>query len=145
MKRIFTMLLLLLISCGSETTLKTDDVFEQYKQRFTIDTKLDASHISIIFGEMDAKWYALCYYDSDGNYIHINKTPWETLSDIRREILIYHELGHCLLGKDHYDVDIFFNGYRCPSSIVTTLLFTENQIQHCYLPEKEYYINELLN
>ncbi len=40
---------------------------------------------------------ALCY---EGK-ITINKFEWDIKPDCKKEILVYHELGHCLLNKTH--------------------------------------------
>ena len=38
--------------------------------------------------------------------VQINVTTWEYISPERKELLIFHELGHCILGKGHDDTKL---------------------------------------
>lgn len=42
-------------------------------------------------------------------HIRIDRSFWNRSSDMVREMVIYHELGHCLLGRGHRE-DTFGNG-----------------------------------
>jgi Zn-dependent peptidase ImmA (M78 family) len=45
-----------------------------------------------------------CKSYSDGSkQIIIDQPFWDKASDIEREYVVFHELGHCLLGRDHKD------------------------------------------
>ena len=35
--------------------------------------------------------------------ITIDQNYWRTANDLQREFVVFHELGHCVLGKDHVD------------------------------------------
>ena len=76
------------------------------------------------------------YYDAIMRNI-APKFPEE--ADKMVEQLIYHELAHCHLGQDHRDhmVD------NKPGSIMRSFAFSSKEIQDYYMPEHEYYINEL--
>lgn len=50
--------------------------------------------------------------------IEIEKNYWKYASESMRESLIYHELGHCYLNRDHFDVQ---RG-RVPVSLMNTVL-----------------------
>jgi hypothetical protein len=43
-----------------------------------------------------------CYPDI-GNYnvIHLDVAWWQTAGDSQRQLVVYHELGHCVLGRVH--------------------------------------------
>ena len=46
----------------------------------------------------------MCSSDLDGKYhaeIFVDKEQWETLNHLQREVLVYHELGHCILDYNH--------------------------------------------
>ncbi|WP_304233313.1 hypothetical protein [Jiulongibacter sediminis] len=79
---------------------------------------------------------------------------WFRESDQNKEALVFHELGHCLLGRDHKD-DLFLSG--APRSIMTTILEGpyqpciyvfggEEDVKKCNLTvRREYYIDELFD
>lgn len=48
-----------------------------------------------------------------------------------REILIFHEMGHCILGREHTEID----------SLMRQFLFFDQE----YAPNRDYYINELFS
>ena len=35
--------------------------------------------------------------------ITLDEQYWRTANDLQREFLVFHELGHCVLGRDHVD------------------------------------------
>lgn len=43
----------------------------------------------------------ICIRHSDSQQVYIRKSYWDKASIIDREELIFHELGHCLLGLQH--------------------------------------------
>ncbi|MEZ5042156.1 MAG: hypothetical protein R2828_19825 [Saprospiraceae bacterium] len=43
-----------------------------------------------------------CSYGShQSNHVAIDKQFWDQASDLLREFVVFHELGHCNLGRDH--------------------------------------------
>ncbi len=43
-----------------------------------------------------------CSYNSqDPNRVTIDKPFWDKASDLAREFVVFHELGHCYLGRSH--------------------------------------------
>ncbi len=38
---------------------------------------------------------------SDPNQIHIDRAYWLEADDLQKEFVVFHELGHCILNKDH--------------------------------------------
>ena len=75
--------------------------------------------------------------------IIIDKDGWESLTEINKELLIFHELGHCILGRDHRnetsengDCLSIMNGeennFNCSKNIYSDLW-------------REYYLDELFN
>lgn len=60
------------------------------------------NHITITYAEMEGSTVGLCMPRVGGNEILIRKSWWERNTDQRkREELIFHELGHCLLWREH--------------------------------------------
>lgn len=68
--------------------------------------------------------------------IVVDAEQWWRLTNTQREILIFHELGHCELGREH-DRTVFETG------IPTTLMNPDILNPFYYLLNKKYYIDEL--
>jgi hypothetical protein len=68
-------------------------------------------------------------------YIAIDRTYWKNSSRWGREWLVFHELGHCVLDRDHRD-DKF--GVNCPASIMHSYANS-----FCYKDYRNYYVKEL--
>lgn len=64
--------------------------------------------------------------------IQIDREHWPKLNSIHKEILMYHELGHCILNRGHIDE---------VSSIMNTFLLS----WYAYDTNEFYYLNELFN
>lgn len=69
--------------------------------------------------------------------IKINTLMWEEASDIEREMLVFHELGHCDLEREHDSSKSRIG--RCPGSI----MYWQGVSPNCYERYKERYIKEL--
>ncbi len=55
--------------------------------------------IDVQFGDLPAPQVGVCY--SGQLRVVVDQRVWDTYDSYRREVVIYHELGHCLLGKGH--------------------------------------------
>lgn len=107
----------LISSCGQK---KVEPQFQVYLNSFYQEAELRGvdvrkKEISIHFGETAPGATAQCLLSnarpgSGGNEIIVNQEGWDDLADfsikIEREILLFHELGHCLLGKGHLEKTI---------------------------------------
>lgn len=70
-----------------------------------------------------------------GSSILVDKDYWDSTSDTKKEMLIYHELGHCVLKRDHRDD---FDGYQYVSLMNIGLVDETNYRNH-----RETYLDEL--
>jgi hypothetical protein len=70
------------------------------------------------------------------NLVKISKKKWDTLSQLNRKLLMYHEWAHCTLKRDHTED----NGFLCPISIMHPYI---SPTSSCYLAFKEWYDREL--
>lgn len=43
----------------------------------------------------------LCDFQSDKQIVYIRRPSWNSYDSMQREMLIFHEIGHCLLGQVH--------------------------------------------
>lgn len=109
---------LLLTACGAPN--KTDAEFTEYVETFEKEAKAHGRGINLDFSivladslDTSTKQTGVC----DDNGIRILKSLWNSSSRSTKEALIYHELGHCALGRGHLD-DLKTNGL--PLSIMNS-------------------------
>lgn len=112
-------LLLILLGCGQVQTdhtyqshnsdIKpggpTDPDFETYTMDFEIRTGKDVSHIPVQYGDLDNNKVGVCHSWSNGQRkIRIDRKQWNNkLTQDQKDILIWHEFGHCALRFGHND------------------------------------------
>jgi hypothetical protein len=79
---------------------------------------------------------AYCVVGTDSPTIKIVDRDWfDHTSDASREHVVFHELGHCILGRDHNDAQEYFG----PSSLMNTYMFDDET----YLMYHDWYLDEL--
>ena len=44
-----------------------------------------------------------CRFTAGSNLIEIDQFYWRTLDEVGKEFLVFHELGHCVLHREHRD------------------------------------------
>jgi hypothetical protein len=96
-----------LSSCGMlPANAEVDPEFRIIYSGFEADAakygrEIDQGNLVIRMGaesEFDANEAGNC---APGKVVSVNPTIWKTLTRYGKELLIYHELGHCLLGLTH--------------------------------------------
>ena len=117
-----------------------------YVHRFEKNSGFKIPYVRIKFvkrferdkGRKDGKMtVGLCVYRS--RQIYILESWWNKESDLRKEELINHEIGHCILNKDHDERMI--EGSECPWS----LMYPNTLSEECYRQYHEHYLRELLD
>lgn len=101
----------LVVGCGRANQ---DPAFAPYIEQWKIDsaargiTIMHPELVTIKFGEENSGTGGNCkigftiLFAESPPEITINQKYWtNSLSEIGRKLLIYHELGHCVLGKGH--------------------------------------------
>ena len=92
--------------------ITVDAAFQPYFERFEaegalrgLDIQLANEQIGAVFSdELAAGQVGLCtQYTSGISIIEIRPATWSAAGDLEREYLIFHELGHCYLGRVHED------------------------------------------
>ena len=85
----------------------------------------------------------LAAFCSDGTIV-ISTQYWETRNDANREAMIFHELGHCILNRDHYNAILandewlsIMRGDPIPGGRSSAINFSGVR--------RQYYIDELFN
>lgn len=142
--------LLLFQNCGttftSQQTVKqivttTDQQFYPYIQEFEYYYGETTAHIPIGFADLDPKIAGICYRSVIAGktlnaYIVIDYDYWYKITEYQRINLIFHELGHCALGKPHVPSD---SVSLCPSSF----MFEQIMSTSCIRDNYDAYIEEL--
>lgn len=108
--------------CCEKADLLSDTTFYPYKERFEFYSGVDVRSFPIHFANLRSGIAGVCYYVGFFNgfvqwkYIEIDKKYWGVISEYQRINLIFHELGHCVLGRDHVSWKDFVT--KCPSSLM---------------------------
>ncbi len=101
-------------------------------------------NVELSFGDLDtlqARGGCDDISSFDDFVVTIDREVWETLRDVQKEYLIYHELGHCFLGRPH-KTDLLELGEVC-SSLMSPGGFC---IRDVYDDRwREYYLDELFD
>ena len=113
--------LILLVGCGSSPvdyqveyvdhdprSNEVDEELLEYVEQFGAEFEcIDVSDVPPRFEALELPRIGVCktWTTTSRSYheILIDPDTWDDMSDTRRELLMYHELGHCLLEMDHSD------------------------------------------
>lgn len=111
----------------------TDPTFNEYIESFESYHKASVMDIPIGFSDLEPKIAGVCYrtiYNGTmhPNYILIDRKYWPTMSEYQKTNLIFHELGHCALNREHVTPD---GVSLCPKSFMDpTIMSTDCLVQH---------------
>lgn len=120
----FVILIGILASCGSdkkslicpECDLPTEVAFVDYIQ-YVEDTTGQEVTVSIRFADLKDRIAGACYrYIGNRRKVLIDQPVWNYLTELERQSLIFHEIGHCVFNK-HHNFNYFQNDY-CPVSFM---------------------------
>ena len=83
---------------------------------------------------------AICYQGSGTPKIEVDPKVM-VLPQLDREAILFHELGHCILGRKHLEGTVVEDEYRIPTSLMT------HKSVHgwTYHVRREYYVKELFS
>lgn len=116
MYQVVIILLLVLAGCATTaTSVNANNAFTPYQDEFISEAKqrgIRIEPVRIEVGTVGSTDYSvaantinlgMCYPSSSfyAAHIVINSKAWAKLSNVQREILIYHELFHCTLNRPH--------------------------------------------
>lgn len=134
---------LLIIGCGDDKGYFEPE-FKPYVTGF-IDAarrnnkEINVDLISISFMDVpEHSTTGLVFGKCEDGVIYIVKPYWEATSESRREVILYHELGHCVLGRDH------LGGWNAQLDIPLSIMTSMSSIVIDYWDNnREYYLSEL--
>jgi len=144
-----SLLLLLLISCGVEPSgttgskgieLETSE-FYKYINLFEAispeSNKQKITSLEVKFGVLELPEVGRCTYAAEKRpVIVIDKEYWFNSTEDSKEVLMLHELGHCILFRNHVEV----KQGEIPSSLMNPSMITLY-----YKRDKEKYRKELFS
>lgn len=143
MRRLTTLVLLSLMLSGCGKGFKAinhghvDPEFEQYVDKFLEIYNIPVIYVDLYFNEQTGNVIGVCKIKGNDKNVEIDPEWWYRASDLDREILIFHELGHCVLGQHEHRDYTLSDG--CPGSIMD-----EYHIgAYCYDKHYDYYIEEM--
>lgn len=95
-----------------EITFVIDEPLEIYYERFVdeafargLDVEYATYQVEATIGDIATEnVIGTCSWDQTHKHsIVLDQDYWRRATDLQREFLVFHELGHCVLGKDHVD------------------------------------------
>lgn len=129
---------------GGPGSQSVDPEMQEYYNRFEVKIGVNANHIPSTFSYIKEHENAvgLCWdYGYHDHEIEIDIDYWNRVSDLGREQLIFHELGHCALGLGHNEETFNVKGYgSIPESIMFPTVFGEHKYYEVF---RNYYHREL--
>lgn len=143
MRAIFLLLALVLIGCGKPAV---DPAFASYFTKFheaaaNRGKDVDLSGIGAkFFTPDDGDLHGDCNSSPFSKTLEVSIKWWGLMSDAQKEILMFHEFGHCALGRDHIEI-----GYAWDNNILTLMIpGADGMIPESeYLYRREKYLDEL--
>ncbi len=168
-------LIILFSSCGksflSDLVFETDrknrvyetsnPIFNSYISEFEknarstgLSSQFKVNDIPINLGEIAEGYDGVCYQYSSGKKEVIIKTSfWSKASETQKKILVFHELGHCSLNRDHESLFIVSdNGNKIKNSIMHHIIpdngsyneFTDSYLKELYTNNDNYLLTAFI-
>ena len=83
-------------------------------------------------------------WENGARMVRVDVRRYPPLSDVRKELVVYHELGHCSLNLPHNDEEVEFENVKgkWPASIMRSMLFDDIEAL-VYKTNRSYYVKEL--
>ena len=108
--------------------------------------------IDIVFAAQESPTIGMCkvwdYTTYKKKVIEIDPEYWhnDRTSDYARTGLMYHELGHCLLDRDHTEDKFYYTpeGKWYTITAPSSIMYPTNFFSKTYEPIQSYYFTELL-
>lgn len=146
--RYLVLFLMILTGCGHRHQMSFAPGTYMYVQRFfsygyadgRLTTPID--DLIVTLTPQDVPHVGRCIRGGDFTpVIQLDPFFWNNSDDMDREQLIFHELGHCILGRGHTSQFVTLNGETIPQSIMYPDFISED----IYTEYHDYYIIELFS
>jgi hypothetical protein len=149
-------IVLILTACSTIKVVPVEgDSFVKYVERFEVlyGQKVTGVDISLglitdLDGKIKTQTGAVCFMTKPRKIV-LNVVNWDDKSELFQEMLVFHELGHCVLNRHHTDLDEDYEGsgylklLNCPESIMHSGTTSNRMTDWCYKRFRDYYVMEL--
>lgn len=143
MKTKLIALMLLLSACGTKEKSIIEPSLVSYVQSFEMKIGVPVNNVDVVFKPIKYPTIGLCYRGGgEKNKVEIDPVQWKKMDEYGREQLMYHELGHCVLGLGHNDAEAKLDGWMVEGSIMNSYWFGNSWY---YLKYRENYNQALKN
>ena len=118
---------------------------EYYLHKFYADKSLYTQTCSsfptvdVVLGDLPGSIIGLCDPRGKVHVVTVSREFWKKATNLQKEELMYHELGHCVLGKPHKEGYVLDGGYLMPASIMKCC----GLLGKDYAKYRDYYLWEL--
>ncbi|HTL13026.1 MAG TPA: hypothetical protein VL588_11085 [Bdellovibrionota bacterium] len=138
---------ILLSACGQAPDVyEVDSALEPYVARFQSESALHNGSVPVTslvakFGDAGASDRDLASCQIGGGEpptVVVDQAKWDAATDSQREETLFHELGHCVLRREH---DLRFTGSYIPESIMHPLRLSSA----VYDTNRDAYLTELFS
>jgi hypothetical protein len=130
-------------ACGRAPTLEIDAELLPYVIEFEqhggeVGAPVKVQDLIAGFGNLDnPRSNGVCeLQQGETPKIIISRTKWDRMTEEKRESLMFHELGHCILGRKH-------DSSTTQDGIPASLMNPYSLDSWTYAEYRAYYINEL--
>ncbi len=105
-------LLAIILACSGDDSVETDIALEPYFQIFAdeaalrgIEVDYDARRIEGLLQDiLDSNVKGQCFRNEEKpNKVIVDVNYWDEANEAEKEFIIFHELGHCFLNREHLD------------------------------------------
>lgn len=100
-----------LLACNKEQSATVQDELKPYYDLFLIEAETrnvflseDELNVSLELRTLEGSVGQCQHFSDSPDVAIIDLSAWEMADDLKREFLIFHELGHCILGRGHTDL-----------------------------------------
>lgn len=123
----------------TEEMRKYAELFEKYSLMVEPEHPTKITNLEIKYAKLAAPHIGMCSVTvSRGPLIELDPDYWAKATDTQKEVVLMHELAHCILRRDHLP-DV--NAEGVPLSI----MYPNNLVAEYYLEAKSYYLHELFS
>jgi hypothetical protein len=137
------LLSILVSSALAETSVDTvtADFYKVYDKYVPANQRTIKKEIRVQIAALEGEKAGICrQYKNSPPLVILDKSRWERFNYIQKEMIAFHELAHCLLGRNHR------NGYtnKGDKLIPVSLMSAESSYDaYTYLRYRDYYLEEL--
>lgn len=115
--------------------------FEQAGKQYSGNSNFSAGNVPVNFGNTENESFeGVCFSYPDGTTeVIIRESWWNSASQALKESLLFHELGHCALNREHDNETHEANSVTYKASLMNSVIVNPNQ----YNGHRSAYLTEL--